>query len=71
LPGALGPVVSVLGRVFAVTAPLGADALRDGWTATTVKECGVAAASRSTVTARSPRIDEGVSASYAARAADD
>jgi hypothetical protein len=54
LPGAVGPVVSVLGCVVAVAAALGADALPDGSTATTVNEYVVAAASRSTVTARSP-----------------
>jgi hypothetical protein len=54
LPGAVGPVVSLVGCVVAVTAPLGADAFRDGSTATTVNEYVVAAASRSTVTARSP-----------------
>ena len=46
--------MSVVGCVVAVTAALGADAFPDGSTATIVKECVVAAASRSTVTARSP-----------------
>jgi hypothetical protein len=54
LPGAVGAVVSVLASVVAVTAALGADAFPDGSTATTVNECVVSAASRSTVTARSP-----------------
>jgi hypothetical protein len=46
--------VSVLGCVVAVTVVLGADAFLDGSTATTLNECVVAAARRSTVTARSP-----------------
>jgi hypothetical protein len=54
LPGALGAVLSVVGGVVALTGALGADALRDGSTATTVNECVVAAARRKTVTARSP-----------------
>ena len=40
--------------LLAVTAALGADAFPDGSTATTVNEYVVAAASRSTVAARSP-----------------
>jgi hypothetical protein len=54
LPGAVGPDVSALASVVAVTTALGADALPDGSTATTVNECVVAAASRRTVAARSP-----------------
>jgi hypothetical protein len=54
LPGAVGPVVSVLGCVVAVTGALGADAFRDGSTATTVNEYVVAPRSRRTVTVRSP-----------------
>jgi hypothetical protein len=42
LPGAVGPVVSVVGCVVVVTAALGADAFRDGSTATTVNEYVVA-----------------------------
>ena len=54
LPGAVGPAVSLPGAVLAVTAALGADAFPEGSTATTVNEYVVAAASRSTVAARSP-----------------
>ena len=46
--------MSVVGCVVAVTAALGADAFLDGSTATIVNEYVVAAARRSTVTARSP-----------------
>src|SRR4051794_2217192 len=53
-PGAVGPCVSVLAGVVAVTVALGAEALCDGSTATTENECAVEAASRSTVTDRAP-----------------
>ena len=46
--------MSVDGCVVAVTAALGADAFRDGSTATTVNEYVVAPASRRTVNDRSP-----------------